>query len=455
MHADGEIWSAALWNIYRAIGGDSLALADREAARDALLKSVILSHDLLPTSASMPDGAEAVMTTHAELDDYRGKYLMEMLNSFHDRGILKCDAAADLYMRDDPSDSGTEPSTGSTFWDSPDLWVRNVDDGITTFQEPEFGQDNYFYARVTNRGTATARAFVVTFNVKPWAGIEFIYPNDFVPFVSAAAGFNLAAGTSTIVKAKWPAAMIPSTGTHACLLAQVYMPTDTSPSGAHVWDKNNLAQKNMTIVDAIPGDTIWMWFQIGNLHRRIPDLYNIELVRPPRWSGTRVSLVGASPFETNKLFNSSLLPGKSEPTRRPSSIPSLKFREYASVELFSRQLSVPLRFNFAPGSSIDYADFTAMEVAPVEFVRNARLIELAHNKIEIELNEGRVAGLPVLIQPGTQLKCALKISIPEDARPGDSQKFHLVQRNTNGQIVGGIAVQVNIKTKKRITLKKA
>jgi hypothetical protein len=44
--------------------------------------------------------------------------------------------------------------------------------------------------------------------------------------------------------------MVPPKNTHACLLGQVYMPTDTSPAGSHVWDKNNLAQKNMTVVAA-------------------------------------------------------------------------------------------------------------------------------------------------------------------------------------------------------------
>ena len=34
-YANGEIWSAALWNIYRAIGGDSINPADHEAARRA------------------------------------------------------------------------------------------------------------------------------------------------------------------------------------------------------------------------------------------------------------------------------------------------------------------------------------------------------------------------------------------------------------------------------------
>ena len=44
------------------------------------------------------------------------------------------------------------------FWDSPDLWVRNSDDGGLAHQNPEFGQDNWLYARVRNRSaTATAR----------------------------------------------------------------------------------------------------------------------------------------------------------------------------------------------------------------------------------------------------------------------------------------------------------
>ena len=87
-HDDGEIWSAALWNIYRTLGGDSPILGEREAARDALLKTVILSHHRLTPDASMSDGAEAVMEENADLDDFRGKHLMQMLDSFHDRGLL-------------------------------------------------------------------------------------------------------------------------------------------------------------------------------------------------------------------------------------------------------------------------------------------------------------------------------------------------------------------------------
>src|SRR5262249_21174931 len=107
-----EIWSAALWNIYRTIGGDSSITSEREAARDALLKTVILSHHLLATDASMPEGAEAVMEENAELDDYRGKHLMQMLDSFHDRGLLVCSSQADLYIREASGDQGADNYVG-------------------------------------------------------------------------------------------------------------------------------------------------------------------------------------------------------------------------------------------------------------------------------------------------------------------------------------------------------
>ena len=426
-----------------------MALADRQVARDTLMKSVILSHPLLATTATMPEGAEAVMTTHAELDDYRGKYLVEMLNSFHDRGLLKCDPAADLYLRDDMSDPGAEPFGGSVFWESPDLWVRNSDDGGVAHQDPEFGQDNYFYARVTNRGTATARAFVVTFNVKPWAGIEFVFPGDFVPFVSAAPGFSLGPGASVIVKAKWPAALVPPTGTHACLLGQVYMPTDTSPTGSHVWDKNNLAQKNMSVVDVIPGDTILARFQIGSLYERKLDIYDIELVRPPQEANIRVSLLASNSMETKRLFNS--IDGWKPKTlsRPPSPLSTLRFSDYSSVEL-----SAPawphgsLRLSFAPGSSINCGETETEGITEIPFQRNARLIESTNQPAEIEFNEGRLSGFPVLLQPATQLKCVLKITVPNDAKPGDSIKLRLVQRMANGRIAGGITTILNVKHKK-------
>ncbi|MDX6692812.1 MAG: hypothetical protein QOF02_415 [Blastocatellia bacterium] len=253
-HADGEIWSAALWNIYRAIGGDSANAAERLAARDALLKTLILSHHMLAANASMPDGAEAVMNTDAALPEYRGRRLREMLDSFHARGLLRSEAGVDLWMKDEANDDGANQS-GALFEDSPDLWIRNTDDNGALHQNPESGQDNWFYARVRNRGVRAARAFVVTFNVKSFfAGTQFVYPFDWTPFISASVGYNLASGAAVVLKARWPRALVPPVGTGARWLASVYTPLDAAPAGSHAWEHNNLAVKSLSIVDHLAGN---------------------------------------------------------------------------------------------------------------------------------------------------------------------------------------------------------
>ncbi|MGG9962000.1 M36 family metallopeptidase [Ferruginibacter sp. SUN106] len=410
VHNDGEIWSAALWNIYRTIGGDSLNLADRNAARDALLKTVILSHHLLLPSASMPDGAEAIMKTHADSSDYRGKYLMQMLDSFHARGILKCNASADLYIRDDAADTGNNISGASVFWNSPDLWITKtpISTNPAEHENPEKGQDNYFHARVTNRGTQAARAFVVTFNVKTWAGTQFVYPGDFIPFISAAVGFNLAPGASTIVHAKWPKALIPPSGTHSCWISSVYMPTDTTPSGKHVWEYNNLAQKNLHIVDLIPGDSFVLPIQFNNFLIREIDRFRVEIVRPKGFAAVPVSLTHPKELELATFFNS---------------------EKEALIDKDIKAKVNRIKVKFSETTEAVFAKAAGANPASVVF------------------KEGLVAGFPVVLKPGQVQTFNLKVTAPPNVKPGDSFQLNLLQRDPKNVVIGGFTVQVRIKKK--------
>ena len=77
------------------------------------------------------------------------------------------------------------------------------------------GIDNWFYARVRNRGSSSAQHFMVTFTVKPWAGIEFACPADFIPCTAATGGFKLTRDEEKIVSVKWPVASVPMAVTHA------------------------------------------------------------------------------------------------------------------------------------------------------------------------------------------------------------------------------------------------
>ncbi len=115
-----------------------------------------------------------------------------------------------LWLRDDIAAPGASNWAGA-FWNSPDLWVLTGDDGGTTHQNPEYGQDNWFHARVRNRaGGGAAAHFVVTFRATGYAGTEFVFPADFFEATAVKAEFDLAPDESRTVKARWPKASVPA-----------------------------------------------------------------------------------------------------------------------------------------------------------------------------------------------------------------------------------------------------
>lgn len=247
-------------------------------------------------------------TTTAALEEYlvarSGR--PELVDAFHRfvYGFGNQSSGPDLWLRDDPADTGAEPWAGR-FWDSPDLWVRNADDGGLAHQNPEFGQDNWFHARVRNRGSGAARHFVVTFAVANFAGVEFTYPSDWLPAMVAVAGFDLPAGGQRVVKARWARNLLPPKGSHPCWLAAVLTPGDRPPVGAHTWERNGLAQKNLTVVDLKPNVWLTLPFVVPGLARRTSELV-LELRRPGGGAlkldaqlvhRAELRLSGAAPFQ--------------------------------------------------------------------------------------------------------------------------------------------------------------
>lgn len=229
----------------------------------------------------------------------------ELVDGFHRfiYGFGDQTPGPDLWLRDDPADAGAEPWAGR-FWDSPDLWVRNADDGGLTHQNPEFGQDNWFHARVRNRGAGPSMHFVVTFAVANFAAVEFTYPSDWFPAIAAEAGFDLPGGEQRVVKARWPRRMVPPASSHPCLLAAVLTKGDRPPAGAHTWERNGLAQKNLTVVDLKPNVWLTLPFILPGLVSRASEVV-LELRRPSGAVKLDAQLVhraglrlrGASPFE--------------------------------------------------------------------------------------------------------------------------------------------------------------
>ncbi len=202
----------------------------------------------------------------------------QVVDAFHQfvYGMPDPSPAPDLWLKDDPAHGGADEWEG-VFWDSPDLWIRHEDDGGTDHQSPEYGQDNWFYARVRNKaGAGEAKHFVVSFHSKGFAGTQFVYPADFLPCIAAKAEFDLPPGATRIVKARWPRALVPPEGSHTCLLASVVTRSDHPTANRHVWEHNNLAQKNLTIVDLLPNTFMILPIVISNWFPEFESRFDLE-----------------------------------------------------------------------------------------------------------------------------------------------------------------------------------
>lgn len=323
-----------------------------------------------------------------------------------------------LRLRDAPGHSGADV-WGGPFWDSPDLWVRRADDGGTTHQAPEFGQDNWFYARVrADPAGGPCQHFVVTFHVKEFAGTEFVYPADFLPCVAARAEFDLAPGDTRVVSARWPRDRVPAPGTHPCLLASVLARTDHPTAGTHVWEHANLAQKNLTVVDLLPGEFIIVPVVLRNLKDQERSI--LEVMRDPELPDVDITLVHRS-----SAFFAARRP-KPQPLVLPPFRPAP--RDDRLMDCGGREPSGQARM--AGLLTSDRPDLIARRFP---------------NAVELRVGHGRLSRVPVALGVGTSTVVGFKVTAPPKAKPRTTFTTHLAQRDVEGKrLIGGIAVQVQV-----------
>jgi hypothetical protein len=342
----------------------------------------------------------------------------EIVDAFHRfvYGLQNSSPAPQLWMKDNPADPGNDQWSG-TFWDSPDLWVRNADDGGTTHQAPETGQDNWFHARVRNKsGAGNARHFVVTFHARGFLGTQFVFPGDFLPSTAAKAEFDLAPGATRIVKARWPRALVPRAGTHTCMLASILARGDQPVAGRHVWEHNNLAQKNLETVDLRPETFILVPIVVRNWMPRFDPRFELEVWRPKNAAGLSVSLVHQS-----REF---LLAAKKK------------------VKPFLEELA-----DQAAAEALEQLDCGAeihahvAEAGPLTSDAPDRLLRRFPRSFEAALADTERAKLPVKIAPMSQAVVGLKIAASAKFKAKKPVKLHFVQRSVKTkEIVGGVAV---------------
>lgn len=226
--------------------------------------------------------------------------------------------ATDLYIKDSPEDFGEEPNTASPYtWSSTDIWVRNFNDGEEENQNPEYHptNPNYVYVKIRNRGcsTSTGNDMLKLYWSKAATSLSWDYHwNENNTFDNGAkVGSEIGtiaippveSGDEVIIAIPWENMPNPNDYTdinpepwHFCLLARIISEDDpiTFPEtewlAINVANNNNIAQKNVTIVDLEPntvGKPIGGVIAVGNIFDE-PRKYSLELVADNRETGKKI-----------------------------------------------------------------------------------------------------------------------------------------------------------------------
>ena len=186
---------------------------------------------------------------------------------------------ADVYLRDNVGDDGTVPTAGSISA-SPDIIVRPlaVADPDTAYgegsgtendtslgYEVEFGQENFIYARMKNRGAVDAPD--VTCSVY-WSEVSTLVTPDMWNLIGSTPPRDVPADDTLQVSDAlvWPSADIPAEG-HYCYIGVLDhgadpapvlpSPTDWDGFRAFIRGQNNVTWRNFNVIDDVfgPGPT--------------------------------------------------------------------------------------------------------------------------------------------------------------------------------------------------------
>ncbi|RJX27385.1 MAG: hypothetical protein C4531_14000 [Desulfurivibrio sp.] len=338
-------------------------------------------------------------------------------------GFADPSPAPEVWLRDDFSHSGTEQWTSGSFWNSPDLWVRNSEDDLLSHQSPVSGRDNWIYARVRNLSSSTRVAhFAVAFSVKSYAGVEFVYPQDFLPATAAAAGFDLAPGASVIVKARWPGELVPPAGSHACLLAAVFSRTNHPLANKHVWEQNGLAQKNLTIIAAQPDTWVVLPFVVANRWSSASLKYTLELVRLKKYPALRGELIYLRSLDTSRhALKKSNLPA---PEPEIHEIEELLAGRHTAA---AKTVTAGMRHDIITSASPEKLEllFPGYKVQPFAQTRDARL--------------------SLILAPQQHRYLGLRVFVPKEAQKGEVIHINLVKRSVKTKkVMGGIALEIHV-----------
>jgi hypothetical protein len=166
-----------------------------------------------------------------------------------------------VWMKDTWNDTGGEPDANTAsedMWKSPYIWVRSPvqDTGLVhqhEHQNPNVSQPNWVYVKLHNGGNTTANGTLELYFAEANAGLS--WQSDWTLLGTVPVN-SFAAHSTRVVEQQWTG--LPGTG-HYCMVARWVSAADpmthaeTTDINGNVRNNNNLAWRNMNIVD-IPAD---------------------------------------------------------------------------------------------------------------------------------------------------------------------------------------------------------
>lgn len=368
---------------------------------------------------------------------------------------------ADVLIKDWPGDGGVEPSTppGSNFWSFSDIVVRITDDNVFDPDDPskssnvERGQTNYLYIRVTNNGPRDARNVVVSARITPYVGLEFVYPADWTTvdathvsptpvnasFASIPSGGSATAKftiSSVQVETLW--GWISGMHWHPCMLAMVNADNDyafatsSTAGGGLVVRRNNLAQRNLSVIDVLASAAVTFPFLAGN---SLNAERSLEILVDRRRLPKTMPLLLALDDDKRAFPLVDLTPTFIPEEREEGGIVFLERTRIETLLGCCRgvlTLEKGSRFDCLPPTGVGKINVKGGEV----ILRNGRrLVEICNETASIRLEK----------QPHQLYPLTLQTVIPNDAGQGQAFLISVAQRNEREETVGGATVVYDVK----------
>jgi hypothetical protein len=216
---------------------------------------------------------------------------------------------------------------------------------------------------------------------------------------------------------------VPAAGTHTCLLASVITRGDHPLAGRYVWEHNNLAQKNLTVVDLVANEFMILPIVVAHRIWGFDKQFDLEV-----WRAKDAVFLDVSLLHRSKDFFAHVRRG--------------------AVQRFKPDLRVPLR----PSAHIDLecgAHLTAAIPNKGKVISSNTpnlVFERYGEAWQLPLDSKARARIQVELPLHSQRSVGLLVRVPKGAPEGTTHRLHLVQRHRKTrQIVGGVALEVRIR----------